>query len=157
MKERCGDETTKSIVARLYIQADLERTARIQTKVATIRQAINDSEKGDADYASRLIEFIEQLEREMEPRKKVRNARESRKPPMLAEFILAMLLKPSRSEAVIGDLNERFTDELHRLGQRRAGWLYWARTLHSLWPLLKRATAKALSWGALIAMARRIF
>jgi hypothetical protein len=78
-------------------------------------------------------------------------------PPMLAEFLLTMLLKPSHVEAVTGDLNEHFTNERRKFGRDRAVWLYWARTLRSLWPLLWRAMGKAVKWSAVIAAARRFF
>ncbi len=78
-------------------------------------------------------------------------------PPGVAEFLLTALLKPSHADAVTGDLNEHFTRECEELGRRRAIRLYWARTLRSLWPLLKRAAAKALKWGAVIATVRRLF
>jgi len=78
-------------------------------------------------------------------------------PPMWAEFLLTMLLKPSHVEAVTGDLNERFTDECEKFGRLRAVRLYWARTLRSLWPMLVRAIGKALKWGAVIAAVRRMF
>jgi hypothetical protein len=58
---------------------------------------------------------------------------------------------------MVGDLNERFANERDKLGRCRAVRLYWARTLRSLWPLLRRAIGKALKWGAVIAAARRLF
>jgi hypothetical protein len=51
---------------------------------------------------------------------------------------------------MVGDLNERFTTEREKLGRDRAVRLYWARTLRSLRPLLRRAIGKALQWGAVI-------
>ncbi len=44
-----------------------------------------------------------------------------------------------------------------RLMSDRAVRLYSARTLRSLWPLLRRAIGKALKWGAVIATVRRLF
>ena len=78
-------------------------------------------------------------------------------PPKIAEFLLTALATTRHAEAAVGDLNERFTDECEKLGRRRAVRLYWARTLRSLWPLLRRAIGKALKWGAVIAAVRRIF
>jgi hypothetical protein len=78
-------------------------------------------------------------------------------PPKLAEFLLIALSSPSRGESMIGDLKERFAREFQELGRDRAVRLYWARTLRSLWPLLRRAIGKALKWGAVIAAVKRIF
>jgi hypothetical protein len=76
---------------------------------------------------------------------------------MLVEFLLTILLKPSHVEAMTGDLNERFADECKKYGRDRAVRLYWARTLRSPWPLLRRAIGKALKWGAALAAVRRLF
>src|SRR5258707_5931521 len=78
-------------------------------------------------------------------------------PPKVAEFLLTALATTPRANAMIGDLNERLADEIQKLGRDRAVRLYWARTLHSLWPLLRRAIGKAVKWGAVIAAVRRHF
>jgi hypothetical protein len=78
-------------------------------------------------------------------------------PPESAEFLLTLFATTRHAEAVIGDLNERFGDECQKIGRSRAIRLYWARTLRSLWPLLRRAIGKALKWGAVISIVRRIF
>jgi hypothetical protein len=78
-------------------------------------------------------------------------------PPEFAEFLVNILATTRQAEAVIGDLNERFTHECKEFGRDRAVRLYWARTLRSLWPLLRRAIGKALKWGAVVAAARRLF
>jgi hypothetical protein len=78
-------------------------------------------------------------------------------PPKVAEFLLAFLLKPSRADAMIGDLNERFQRDYKDLSCHRARWLYWARTLQSLWPLMRQAAGRALKVGAMIEAARRFF
>jgi len=78
-------------------------------------------------------------------------------PPKIPEFLLTAVATTRAAEATIGDLNERFADECQKLGRDRAVWLYWARTLRSLWPLLWRAMGKAVKWGAVIAVLRRLF
>jgi hypothetical protein len=83
--------------------------------------------------------------------------RDSPEPPMLAEFLLTMLLKPSRVDGVTGDLRERFDSDLHRFGHRRAVWWYWRRTIESLWPLMRLAIGKALKWGVVAAAVKRMF
>jgi hypothetical protein len=71
-------------------------------------------------------------------------------PPKFAEFLLTALATAGAAEAMVGDLNECFTDECEKLGRRRAVWRYWARTLRSTWSLLWRAVGKAVKWGAVI-------
>ena len=75
---------------------------------------------------------------------------------MVADFLLTMVLKPSPVDAVTGDLNERFESDCRLLVHPRAVRPYWARVLHSLWPLLRRAIGKALKWGAVIATVKRL-
>jgi hypothetical protein len=53
---------------------------------------------------------------------------------------------------MIGDLNERFSHECEEFDRDRAVRLYWARTLRSVGPLLRRAIAKVV-----ITMVKRIF
>jgi hypothetical protein len=78
-------------------------------------------------------------------------------PPKLPEFLLIAFAPARRAKHMIGDLNERFADECQKLGRDRAARLYWARTLRSLWPLLKRAIGKAVKWGAVLAVVKRMF
>jgi hypothetical protein len=84
-------------------------------------------------------------------------APDNREPPRIAEFLLTALATTPRAESMVGDLNERFADECKKLGRDSAVRLYWARTLRSLWPLLRRAIGKALKWGAVVAALRRLF
>jgi hypothetical protein len=73
-------------------------------------------------------------------------------PPKAAEFLLTLLATTRRADAMIGDLNERFTDECQQFGRDRAVRLHWARTLRSLPPLVWRAIGKMV-----IATAERFF
>ncbi len=91
-----------------------------------------------------------------EPRVSAQGAK-IQNPPKIAEFLLTALATSRAAEAMVGDLTERFADECEKFGHQRAVRLYWARTLRSLWPLLRRAIGKALKWGAVIAAVRRLF
>jgi hypothetical protein len=65
-------------------------------------------------------------------------------PPKFAEFLLTLLATTQRADAMIGDLNERFTRECREFSRASAVRLYWARTLHSLPPLVWRAIGKVV-------------
>jgi hypothetical protein len=78
-------------------------------------------------------------------------------PPPGAEFCLSLFLSGDKSEALIGDLNERFEQDCKRYGAKRARNIYWAHSLQSLWPLLRRATVRAIRWGIMIDSVRRWF
>jgi len=93
----------------------------------------------------------------IEPLPEIRRVKTRPEPPKLAEFLLTALSSPSRGQSIVGDLNERFANECEKLGRRRAIRLYWARTVESLWPLLRRAIGKTLKLGAVIAAVRRLF
>ncbi len=73
-------------------------------------------------------------------------------PPGTAEFLLTMLASTRRADAMIGDLNERFTRERRDFGRDRAVRLYWARTLRSLPFLVWRAIGKVV-----VAVVKRFF
>lgn len=78
-------------------------------------------------------------------------------PPKAAEFCLAILLSEAKANAVIGDLNERLQGDNERYGVRRARYLYWARTIRSLWPLFRSAAMRAMKLGAFVETVRRFF
>jgi hypothetical protein len=63
-------------------------------------------------------------------------------PPALAEAFLVLLTDKRRSDALLGDLEERFHRDRLTRGLRHARLLYWSRALNSirplLWPAVKR-------------------
>jgi hypothetical protein len=84
-------------------------------------------------------------------------AHQCAEPPRLADHCLALFLSGAKSEAIIGDLSERFRRDCEQHGAGRARRMYWDRTLRSLWPLLRRAIARAFKWGVVIESVRRFF
>ena len=55
-----------------------------------------------------------------------------------------MLFAPkNRVNAMLGDLSERFNEEYASKGEKRARFLFWARVLRSIWPLLWAKMRKA--------------
>ena len=56
-------------------------------------------------------------------------------PPVNAQFLLDLFLPESRCEEFLGDLQERYSKKLPRLGKARADWWYRKQVLTSLWPL----------------------
>jgi hypothetical protein len=97
----------------------------------------------------RLGRNLEDLRRlEAQPAPPVVTAPNKLDPPKIAEFLLTMLASTARADAMVGDLNEHFARDCEKFGRARAVRLYWARTMRSLWPLLRRAIGKALKWGA---------
>jgi hypothetical protein len=79
-------------------------------------------------------------------------------PPKVADFLLTVFASSSaKKDGIVGDINERFARECDQMGVSRARRRYWSRTLHTVWPLLSRAVAKAVKWGAVIEGVRRYF
>ena len=71
-------------------------------------------------------------------------------PPGVAEFLLEIFLTSTRGQALIGDMSERFGCDCVELGRKRAVRRYWAHTVRTLLPMLRRAIARAIKWGALV-------
>jgi hypothetical protein len=63
-------------------------------------------------------------------------ARAQRTPPGLAEALVVLFGPKRRVDAILGDLTERFNEELAQKGLKRARLLFWARVLRSIGPLL---------------------
>jgi len=57
-------------------------------------------------------------------------------PPGFAQWLILLLIKGRRADAILGDLDEIFARDCEQHGVKRARWLYRARVLHSIAPLL---------------------
>jgi hypothetical protein len=77
----------------------------------------------------RLLLILSSLEGERTPQ-----------PPALAEWLLTLLSNAEQREAILGDFEERFHDDLAKgRGLNRARWLYRARAFHSMLPMMWQA------------------
>jgi hypothetical protein len=78
-------------------------------------------------------------------------------PPALAEFLAGLFASKKHRQAVLGDLEEKFNDDLARgISIARARRRYWASALHSVGPLLLASTKKIALIGAVVAAARKL-
>jgi len=78
------------------------------------------------------------------------------RPPAFGEWIITLLVRrKGRAEAILGDLEERLAHDLLKRGERRAHWLYYARVLKSIVPLLWSAIKKLGIFAAVADVARR--
>jgi hypothetical protein len=57
-------------------------------------------------------------------------------PPGFGDFLIVMFAPKRRVDFILGDLTERFADEVGAIGRRRAQLRFWGRVLRSIWPLL---------------------
>jgi hypothetical protein len=64
-------------------------------------------------------------------------------PPVNAQFLVDLFLPESRCEEFLGDLQERYSRRLKRLGKARADWWYYKQVFTSLWPLACGFTLRA--------------
>ena len=78
------------------------------------------------------------------------SAMDHAEPPGVAEFLLELFITSKRCQALIGDMRERFARYSVELGRKRAARRYWAHTVRTLFPLLRRSIARAIKWGAFI-------
>lgn len=76
-------------------------------------------------------------------------------PPGFAQWLIALTVKPKRADAILGDLSERFERDCRSQGLSRAKWLYRARVLNSIGPLLCAAAKRFSIFAAVAAVARR--
>ncbi|HLK59934.1 MAG TPA: permease prefix domain 2-containing transporter [Chthonomonadaceae bacterium] len=67
--------------------------------------------------------------------------------PKSAQLILYLLLPKKQREAVIGDLEEQYTEANQCLGKRGADFWYYVQVLTSVWPILSSWTRKLLKLG----------
>jgi hypothetical protein len=76
-------------------------------------------------------------------------------PPAIGEALLVLFSPKNRADAVMGDLEERFNEEVNAKGAKRARLLYWARVLRSVGPLLWVKIRHAGILAALFEIGRR--
>lgn len=70
-------------------------------------------------------------------------AHEPQVPPGLAEAIVVLFGPKRRVDAILGDLTERFNEEIVQKGSKRARLLFWARVVRSVGPLFLAKIRKA--------------
>ena len=74
------------------------------------------------------------------------------KPPVNAEFLFYLFMKPQNGDALVGDLEERYKLINKKFGRRRANFWYWTQTVVSLGPIVW-AWAKKVVMKPAIALA----
>ena len=77
-------------------------------------------------------------------------------PPALGESLIVLLCPKNRIEAVLGDLEERFTADEARKGTKRARLLYWMRVLRSVGPLALTKVRKLGLYAMVVEIGRRL-
>jgi hypothetical protein len=79
-------------------------------------------------------------------------------PPKVADFLLTVFACSSpKKDGIVGDINERFARECEEVGVSMARRRFWGRTFYIVWPLVRRALARTVKWGAVIEGVRRFF
>jgi hypothetical protein len=76
--------------------------------------------------------------------------------PSDAEFLLYLFISKKDSEAVAGDLEERWRKIKKKFGVRRANFWYWTQVIRSLWPFGLAAVKRVSGLLALIEMWRKM-
>jgi hypothetical protein len=77
-------------------------------------------------------------------------------PPVFAEFLITLFTRSEHAGGLLQCLDEKFSRDCDAVGYDRARWCYWGKVLHSLWPLLQRATARAVKWTAILSALSRL-
>lgn len=76
-------------------------------------------------------------------------------PPGLGEALIVLLAPKNRVDPQLGDLAERFAEDVSEKGRRRAKLLYWARVLRSVCPLLWTKVRNAGLLAVVLELGRR--
>jgi len=127
--------------------SDYRRTAKVEFQVLIMTEE------------SRVLRAsLDDLEAKIERDKEIQavESHQAPEPPRLPEFLLVVFASAEYCDAWLGDLNERFTRDCQAVGLSRARRLYWARSLRSLWPVLQRAIARGVKWGAILSTLKRL-
>jgi hypothetical protein len=77
-------------------------------------------------------------------------------PPAFGEALVVLFAPKHRIDAVLGDLSERFVEEIAEKGLERAKLLFWARVARSIGPLLWLKVRKFGILAALFEFGRRL-
>ena len=92
----------------------------------------------------------------MELELKIRKKKQRTAPPSNASFLIELFLPSAAAEALVGDLEERYTRIYKKYGSRRAWLWYWFQTFITLRPLIA-GCIKTISGLSLVAdLYRRI-
>jgi hypothetical protein len=65
-------------------------------------------------------------------------------PPLKASFLFYLLMTPQNCDALVGDLEERYSLIRKKFGRSRATFWYWFQTFISLRPIVCEAVKKTL-------------
>ena len=77
-------------------------------------------------------------------------------PPMNAEYLLFLALPKKDSEAIAGDLEERWRKIRKKFGVRKANFWYWFQVIRSLWPFGVAAVKRVSGLLALVAVWKKL-
>ena len=80
----------------------------------------------------------------------------NRNPPVSGEYLLYLFLSKKDSEAVAGDLEERWRKIKKKFGVRRANFWYWTQVVRSLWPFGVAAAKRVSGLLAVIEAWRKL-
>lgn len=67
--------------------------------------------------------------------------------PVLAEYLLYLLLPRTDRESLLADLEEEYPDVCEKFGKRRADFWYWKQIVASLYPLFVTALIRLRKWA----------
>jgi hypothetical protein len=82
------------------------------------------------------------------------------RPTLNAEFLFYLFLDKQNCDAIVGDLEERFTLILAKVGKHRANLWYWSQAVSSvgpiMWAAMKGTVKKVSGVSALMELYRKI-
>jgi len=82
--------------------------------------------------------------------------RVSNRPPLDAKYLFHVFLDRQNCDALVGDLEERYSLIRKEFGQRRADLWFWIQTIRSVGPMMWMAIRKLSVLAMLLELYRRI-
>jgi hypothetical protein len=142
-----------------WISAEDQHVAWLNSQTATVSwdRAVNDHvhtpagrDIGIGEGPKTIVPTTVSFEKE-----KIGAKNSPQLPPAIGEALVVLFCSRNRVDAVMGDLEERFNEEVAAKGERRARLLYWARVLRSIGPLLLVKIRHAGILAAIFEIGRR--
>jgi hypothetical protein len=103
-----------------------------------IRQLVSETRQIYQDYLESLEATVQaaRVQAARVARESAQTGQKESKPPRLAEYCISFLAPENTAQALLGDLQEMFQENVRRLGEKEARRKYWMQVVASARPLV---------------------
>ncbi|MDI4236171.1 permease prefix domain 2-containing transporter [Bradyrhizobium sp. Arg237L] len=137
MTDKNGDDD-KQVTAEGYRAIFARSYEEKVTKVALGNLFLQKEIESARDEYTRLMATIKAAQEHLEKASELtaRPPRKRSSPPTSAAFLLAFIAPKNSAQALLGDLEEMFQENVARFGERQARKMYWFEVARSVGPLV---------------------